>query len=252
MRRPLIAGNWKMHGTRASVDALVNAVAPALNAMKDVDMAVFPSFVFLEQVAKLLADSTLALGAQNVCAEPDGAFTGEVSAAMLVDVGCRYVLVGHSERRLLYGEEDATVAKKFLLAQKTGLIPVLCVGETQQQREEGLTQDVVARQLQAVMDLAEGVTLLRNAVVAYEPVWAIGTGLTATPEQAQEVHALIRSRVAKQDPEIAEALRIVYGGSVKAANARQLFAMADVDGGLVGGASLSAQEFIDICQTPIL
>jgi len=181
-----------------------------------------------------------------VCAEPLGAFTGEISGSMLLDVGCRYVLVGHSERRQLYGESDALVARKFLATQSQGLTPVLCVGETLEERESGRTTQVVERQLEAVLSVS-GVAALGNAVIAYEPVWAIGTGRTASPEQAQEVHALIRAKVAALDATIAGSVRILYGGSVKASNARELFAMADIDGGLVGGASLMAEEFAQIC-----
>jgi len=207
---------------------------------------VCPPFVYLQETARLLKDSDVALGAQSLCAEPIGAFTGEVSGTMLRDVGCGYVLVGHSERRQLYGENDALVARKFVAAQAAGLVPVLCVGETLEERERGLTTEVVARQLDAVLAVT-GVGALRSAVIAYEPVWAIGTGRTATPEQAQEVHAMIRARVAAADARIGGEVRILYGGSVKASNARELFAMADIDGGLVGGASLKADEFAQIC-----
>ena len=183
---------------------------------------------------------------QSVCDEPQGAFTGEVSAAMLKDVGCRYVLVGHSERRQLYGEDDALVARKFVAAQSQGLVPVLCVGETLEEREGERTVEVVARQLDAVLAVS-GAVALASAVIAYEPVWAIGTGRTASPEQAQDVHAMIRGRVAALDATIGGSVRILYGGSVKASNAREIFAMPDIDGGLVGGASLKADEFARIC-----
>jgi len=207
---------------------------------------VCPPFVYLWETARLLKSSSIALGAQSVCAEALGAFTGEVSAGMLKDVGCKYVLVGHSERRAIYKEDDALVARKFLAAQSQGLIPVLCVGETLEERERGQTMQVVSRQLAAVLDLA-GASALRTAVIAYEPVWAIGTGKNATPAQAQEVHAYIRTAIAGRDAKIAADVRILYGGSVKAANAHELFAMPDVDGGLVGGASLKADEFLKIC-----
>ncbi|MET0659972.1 MAG: triose-phosphate isomerase, partial [Steroidobacteraceae bacterium] len=190
--------------------------------------------------------SDIALGAQSVCAESIGAFTGEVSAAMLKDVGCRFVIVGHSERRALYREDDALVARKFLAVQSQGMTPILCVGETLDERERGNTIAVVTRQLNAVLEVA-GIAAMRQAVVAYEPVWAIGTGKNATPEQAQEVHAEIRRVFAAQDQAVAGALRILYGGSVKASNAQQIFSMADVDGGLIGGASLKADEFLKIC-----
>jgi triosephosphate isomerase (TIM) len=197
-------------------------------------------------VGRQLKDSGVQLGAQSVCAEAQGAFTGEVSAAMLKDVGCRYVLVGHSERRQLYGETDALVARKFVVAQSQSLVPVLCVGETLDEREGNQTLQVVSRQLEAVLSVS-GVRSLAKAVIAYEPVWAIGTGRTASGEQAQEVHAMIRARVAALDATIGGSVRILYGGSVKASNAQELFAMPDIDGGLVGGASLKADEFARIC-----
>jgi triosephosphate isomerase len=196
--------------------------------------------------ARRLKESDIVLGAQNVCAEAVGAFTGEISAAMLKDVGCRYVIVGHSERRALYHEDDKLVARKFVAAQSQKVTPILCVGETLEQRERGETEHVVARQLDAVIAVA-GVAALGDTVIAYEPVWAIGTGKNATPQQAQAVHAFIRDRIAGRDAKIAAALRILYGGSVKAANAAELFEMPDVDGGLVGGASLRGDEFGRIC-----
>ena len=246
MRRPLIAGNWKMHGSRAENAELIEALLLGLPDQIPFDIVVCPPFVYLWEVARLLKASSIGLGAQSVCAEQVGAFTGESSAAMLKDVGCKYVIVGHSERRAIYKEDDALVARKFLAAQSQGLIPILCVGETLEERERSQTMQVVSRQLTAVLDLA-GVAALRAAVIAYEPVWAIGTGKNATPQQAQEVHAHIRTAVAARDAKIAADVRILYGGSVKAANARELFAMPDVDGGLVGGASLKADEFLKIC-----
>jgi len=246
MRRPLIAGNWKMHGSRADNAELIEALLLGLPDQTPFDIAVCPPFVYLWEVGRLLKSSNIALGAQSVCAEQVGAFTGEASAAMLKDIGCQYVIVGHSERRAIYKEDDALVARKFLAVQSQGLIPILCVGETLEERERGQTMQVVSRQLTAVLDLA-GVAALRSAVIAYEPVWAIGTGKNATPEQAQEVHAHIRTAVAARDAKIAADVRLLYGGSVKAANARELFAMPDVDGGLVGGASLKADEFLKIC-----
>jgi triosephosphate isomerase len=205
-----------------------------------------PPFVYLHEVGRLLKDSDVALGAQSLCAEAIGAFTGEVSAAMLKDVGCSYVLVGHSERRQIYAEGDALVARKFVAAQSQGLVPVLCVGETLEEREGERTAQVVARQLDAVLAVC-GVGAFRSAVIAYEPVWAIGTGRNASPDQAQEVHAMIRGKVTALDATIGGSVRILYGGSVKASNARELFAMPDIDGGLVGGASLKADEFARIC-----
>jgi triosephosphate isomerase (TIM) len=245
MRRPIVAGNWKMHGSRAEnarlIEELLAGCAPQPAAL----CVICPPYVYLQEAARLLRDSALSLGAQDVSADAQGAFTGEVSAAMLRDVGCEYVIVGHSERRLLYRESDQLIARKFGAAHAKGLVPILCVGEQLADRDAGRTQDVVARQLDVVLELC-GAGALEQAVVAYEPVWAIGTGRTATPEQAQEVHAFIRARIAARDARIATATRILYGGSVKAGNAAELFAMPDVDGGLIGGASLKADEFLTI------
>jgi triosephosphate isomerase (TIM) len=246
MRKPLVAGNWKMHGSRADNAALIRSLLDRLPAQGAAEVMVCPPFVYLLETSRLLKDSDVALGAQSLCAEAQGAFTGEVSGAMLRDVGCRYVLVGHSERRQVYGEDDSLVARKFVAAQASGLVPVLCVGETLEEREGGRTAEVVLRQLDAVLAVS-GAAAFGEAVIAYEPVWAIGTGRNATPEQAQEVHAMIRGRVAALDAKIGASVRILYGGSVKAANARELFAMVDIDGGLVGGASLKADEFAQIC-----
>ena len=246
MRQPLVAGNWKMHGSRAENASLVSALLDLVQPEKRAEIMVCPPFPYLLETGRLLKDSGIALGAQSVCAEAQGAFTGEVSAAMLKDVGCAYVLVGHSERRQLYGESDDLVARKFVAAQSHGLVPVLCVGETLEEREAGQTLNVVSRQLEAVLAVS-GVRSLGRAVIAYEPVWAIGTGRTASSEQAQEVHATIRAKVAGLDATIGGSVRILYGGSVKASNARELFAMPDIDGGLVGGASLKADEFARIC-----
>jgi triosephosphate isomerase len=246
MRRPFVAGNWKMHGTRAENAELIEALLAAVPGQPSVDIAVCPPFVYLWEIARLLKASSIALGAQSVCAEAVGAFTGEVSAAMLKDVGCSYAIVGHSERRAIYKEDDALVARKFVAVQSQKLTPILCVGETLEERERGETMKVVSRQLAAVLDVVK-VESLKGAVVAYEPVWAIGTGKNATADQAQEVHAHIRREVAGRDGKIAAALRILYGGSVKAGNAKELFAMPDVDGGLIGGASLKAEEFLKIC-----
>ncbi|MEY2921348.1 MAG: hypothetical protein RL261_2653 [Pseudomonadota bacterium] len=246
MRQPLVAGNWKMHGSRAENASLVSGLLDLLQPGKRAEILLCPPFPYLMETGRLLKDSGVALGAQSVCAEAQGAFTGEVSAAMLKDVGCRYVLVGHSERRQLFGESDALVARKFMAAQGQGLVPVLCVGETLEERESDQTGAVVTRQIEAVLAVA-GVHSLAKAVIAYEPIWAIGTGRTASPEQAQEVHAMIRSKVAERDGTIGGSVRILYGGSVKASNAQELFAMPDIDGGLVGGASLKADEFARIC-----
>jgi len=247
MRRKLVAGNWKMQGRQASNAALLQSLTAQAADWAGIDMWVAPPAVYLMQVAGLLQGSDIGLAAQSVARENDGACTGEISAGMLVDCGCQAVLVGHSERRTHYGETDALVAEKFVKAQEAGLIPVLCVGETLEEREAGATGAVVQRQLEAVLALA-GVNALARAVVAYEPVWAIGTGRTATPEQAQEVHFLLRARVAQVDAVVAAGLRVLYGGSVKAANAVALFAMPDIDGALVGGASLDANEFVAIAR----
>lgn len=246
MRKVIVAGNWKMHGTKASVQALLTALTKSSGINSAAEMVVFPPFVFLEQTQRLLQGTGIYWGAQDVATEQSGAFTGEISASMLREFACKYVLVGHSERRSLYNETNAVVAKKFAIAKQAGLIPILCVGETLAEREKGLTQQVVSQQLQAILDLSTGAENLRQAVLAYEPVWAIGTGLTATPEQAQAIHALLRQQVAEHNPTIAQQLSILYGGSVKGSNAKALFAMPDIDGGLVGGASLDAQEFLQI------
>ena len=244
-RRRMVAGNWKMHGSRELNQALIEALLQPATIDDSAACLVFPPFVYLSDVGRLLAGSPVGLGAQDLCAEAQGAFTGEVSAGMLADVGCTHVLVGHSERRALYGEDDALVARKFAAALGAGLTPVLCVGEQLAEREAGATAAVVSRQLDAVLAVA-GIAGIARSVVAYEPVWAIGTGRTATPEQAQEVHAFIRGRVAGHDASIAAGLTLLYGGSCKAANAAELFGMPDVDGGLIGGASLKAEEFLAI------
>jgi triosephosphate isomerase (TIM) len=235
-----------MHGSRSANGALLADLEQRLNVEWQVDIVVFPPYVYLADAARMLDEGDIALGAQDVCAEPVGAFTGQVAASMLKDVGCRYVIVGHSERRRLYHEDDVLVARKFAAVLQVGLTPVLCVGETLEEREANRTEAVVARQLEAVTAM-NGVSSFSNAIVAYEPVWAIGTGRTASPQQAQAVHAYLRSRIDVQDAKMARDLRILYGGSVKASNAAELFSMPDVDGGLVGGASLSAGEFLEIC-----
>jgi triosephosphate isomerase len=233
MRARLVAGNWKMHGSTAANRALLEAL---VSGVQGVECVVCVPFPYLAQAAERLKGTAIAWGAQNVSEHAQGAYTGEVAAAMLADLGCRYVLVGHSERRQLYGETDAVAAAKFAAAQAAGVRPIFCVGETLAERDAGRTEEVVARQLDVV--LAPG--RFGDAVLAYEPVWAIGTGRTATPEQAQAVHAFLRRRVG-------EATRILYGGSVKAQNAAAIFAMPDVDGGLIGGASLVAADFLAIC-----
>jgi triosephosphate isomerase (TIM) len=246
MRRILVAGNWKLNGSLQSVRQLVADIKAGMGDVK-ADVAVCPPYVYIPEVAQLLKGSSLGYGAQDVSDQTAGAFTGEVSAPMLNDFGCKYAIVGHSERRSLYGEGDEFTARKFAAARKAGLIPILCVGELLEEREQGITEQVVSRQLDAVIQL-EGVTALADAVIAYEPVWAIGTGKTASPQQAQDVHAFIRGKIAALDAAVAEKVQILYGGSVKGSNAAELFAMADIDGGLIGGASLAAEEFLTICR----
>ena len=245
MRQPLVAGNWKMHGSRADNAARIHLVAERFPTTR-VACVVCPPSVYLGQVGDLLraAELPIALGAQDVSAEVQGAFTGEVSVSMLQDMGCSYVIVGHSERRQAEGEDDHLVARKFEAA-RSKLVPILCVGERLAERQDGRTLPVIARQLDAVLERS-GTRGFDGAVIAYEPRWAIGTGMTASPEQAQEVHAFIRGHLAQQDAKIAGEVRILYGGSVNAGNAAQLFAMPDVDGGLIGGASLKADEFLAI------
>ena len=246
MRKPLVAGNWKMHGSRVDNASLIRSLLDLLRPDGGAEVLVCPPFVYLWETGRLLKDSDVQLGCQSVSAEAQGAFTGEISAAMARDVGCRYAIVGHSERRHLYGEGDALVARKFVAAQAHGLVPVFCVGETLDERESSRTTEVVARQIDAVLAVT-GVRAFARASIAYEPVWAIGTGRNASPEQAQDVHAMIRTKLAALDGMIAQSVRILYGGSVKASNARELFSMPDIDGGLVGGASLKADEFAQIC-----
>lgn len=246
MRTAFVAGNWKMNGNTDSINELMGGLVNSINS-SSVEVLVCPPSVYISQVKSLTESSKISVGAQNVSENANGAFTGEVSLSMLNDLGCEYVILGHSERRSLYAETDQLVAAKFIAAVESGVKPILCVGETLEERENGETLKVVSRQLNAVLDAA-GIEKFADAVVAYEPVWAIGTGKTATPEQAQEVHAAIRAEIAKSDAETAEKTRILYGGSVNAANAAEIFANADVDGGLVGGASLKVNDFIAICQ----
>jgi triosephosphate isomerase (TIM) len=245
-RTPLVAGNWKMNGRRAMAASLAAEIAAAAPA--GVEVVLCPPLVYLDTVAGALRGSAVVLAAQNLDEHEDGAFTGEVSAAMLADVGCGYVLVGHSERRTLFAESNARVADKFFRALSAGLRPVFCVGETLAEREAGNTARVIDAQLDAVFSRAT-TSQMAGVVIAYEPVWAIGTGVTASPEQAQDVHAHIRTRLqAVFGAPLAQSLRLLYGGSVKADNAASLFAGADIDGGLVGGASLDAATFLAICQ----
>lgn len=249
MRKSLVVGNWKMNGLRANnrplIETVRDRVAAAVGMVTEV--AICPPFVYLADTEALLKGSTVSWGAQNLSQYEGGAYTGEVAPSMLADLGCRFVIIGHSERRTLFGESDHVVAEKFIAAQRAELTPIVCIGESLEEREQGVTNKVVRRQLDAILKRID-VTTFAKAILAYEPIWAIGTGRTATSEQAQEVHAFIRSYIASYNSEVAQYLRILYGGSVKGSNAHQLFTMPDVDGGLIGGASLKAEEFLTICQ----
>ncbi|MFV1982103.1 MAG: triose-phosphate isomerase [Thiohalomonadales bacterium] len=249
MRTTLVAGNWKMNGTRDSIKVLLDGIKAGMGDVK-CQVAVCAPSIYISDVKSQLEGSKIALGAEDVNEQEKGAFTGEISTSMLKDFSVEYVIVGHSERRDIYQESDELVAKKFAATRAAGMIPVLCVGELLEERESGVTEKVVARQLKAVIDL-EGIAALADCVIAYEPVWAIGTGKTASPEQAQAVHAFIRGLIAEQDKAIAEKIQILYGGSVKGSNAIELFAMDDIDGGLIGGASLKADDFLAICRAGI-
>jgi len=246
-RRPLVAANWKMNGSLASIRLLLEGVCDGLQAGCDAEVAICPPYVYLAEAAEKLKNTDIKLGSQNSSHLESGAFTGEISADMLKDFSCVFAIVGHSERRAFYGENDDLVAEKFIRAQDAALVPILCVGEQLHERESGDTEAVIERQLNAVIKLAS-IEAFKNAVIAYEPVWAIGTGETATPEQAQEVHAFVRLLLARHDDAVADGIRILYGGSVKAANATEIFNMVDVDGGLIGGASLDVDEFLNICH----
>lgn len=248
MRRQLIAGNWKMHGTQQSAHDLAQAIISAAQSVPDVELAVFPPFVHIASCATLLSRSNVRYGAQTVSGYLEGAFTGEISANMLKDLKCHYVIIGHSERRQIFGETNVKIAKKAIAAVNAGLIPILCVGETLVEREKELTLSVVQEQLEVVSVLKDNCTAFADIVIAYEPVWAIGTGKTATPEQAQIVHAFIRAQLSKIKATLSSETRILYGGSVKPDNAKALFEMNDIDGALVGGASLDVKSFIDIAK----
>jgi triosephosphate isomerase (TIM) len=247
VRKILVAGNWKMNGNSARNEALVAGILDGLARDAAAEVLICPPYPYLAAVAGLLAGTAVRLGAQNVSEHAAGAYTGEVAADMLLDVGCRYVIVGHSERRSLFGETSEQVAAKASAALVAGLVPIVCVGETLAERDGGRTEAVVTAQLDAVL-AACGVTALSKAVIAYEPVWAIGTGRVATPQQAQDTHAHIRSRIASEDERVAAELRILYGGSMKGENAPGLLAMPDIDGGLIGGASLKAADFLAIVE----
>ena len=246
-RQPLVAANWKMNGTLASMKPLVDAIKTGLGDENNVEVVICAPYVYLPELSQRLQGTGIATGAQNVCEHEAGAYTGEISTAMLNDFDCHYIIIGHSERRSLYAESDELVAEKFAQVQSAAMVPILCLGEQLAEREAGTTEEVIARQLDAVIDRV-GISAFSRAVIAYEPVWAIGTGKTASKEQAQEVHAFIRQRLAQQNSTIAATIRVLYGGSVKADNANELFSMADVDGGLIGGASLKAEDFLAICQ----
>lgn len=247
MRRSLVVGNWKMNGTGASAVALAQGIMAGLG--DDLaDIAVCVPYVYIPSIAEAVKDSPLALGSQNIADKASGAYTGEISASMLKEFNCQYAIVGHSERRSYYGDTDASVAARFIQAQTQGIIPILCIGETLEEREQDKTFEVVDTQLNAVIEAA-GIEAFNNAVIAYEPVWAIGTGKTATDQQAQDVHEHIRQYIAAKDAVIAEKIQILYGGSAKPDNAAGLFAMPDIDGGLIGGASLDADSFLKIYQS---
>jgi len=245
MREILVAGNWKMNASTSASDELVDGIVAGVPAGSGFQLLVCPPYPYLASVAARVAGSAVKLGAQNVSAHDSGAYTGEVAPSMLRDVGCEYVIVGHSERRAMYGESSADVAAKFQSAQAAGLTPVLCIGETLTEREQGSTEAIVDEQLGAVIEAA-GIAAFGAAVIAYEPVWAIGTGMTATPEQAQDVHRHIREQLAAKDSTIAAGVQILYGGSMKGDNAAGLLAMPDIDGGLIGGASLKVADFLAI------
>lgn len=246
----MVAGNWKMNGSLASSCDLLEKIEEQSDSIKGVDIAVFAPYIYLPAVCEKLKSSSIITGAQNLCKYDSGAYTGEVSASMLQDFSVDAVILGHSERRHVFGESSADVAEKVKIAVAAEITPVFCVGEKLEERERGKTEAVILEQMNAVIDLC-GVEIFSKVIVAYEPVWAIGTGITATPEQAQEVHAYIRGLIAEQNSSIAADLRLLYGGSVKPDNAKGLFSMNDIDGGLIGGASLKAEDFISICKSAI-
>lgn len=242
MRRPIVAANWKLNGSLEMAASLVPAINSHCANNGDVDVVLAPPYPYMMNVSELITSANLHLGAQSAAQHQSGAYTGEVSANMLAEFGCKFVIVGHSERRQFYGESDLIVAEKFMRIQASGLLPILCVGESLEQREQGVMQETIVKQVEAVVQQA-GIDAMSHSVIAYEPIWAIGTGKTASPAQAQEVHAMIRTQISKRSPSIAQQLRILYGGSVKADNAAELFSQTDIDGGLIGGASLVAEQF---------
>ena len=245
MRQTLVAGNWKMNGSRETIKSLLDDIKAGIADVTKADMAVCCPAVYIADVSSQLQGSTIGFGGQDISVHTAGAYTGEIAGSMWNDFNCKYVIIGHSERRTYHGENDELVAEKFEAALNAGLIPLFCIGETLEERESGITLDVVSRQVKAVIDRL-GVEKLGQGVIAYEPVWAIGTGVTATPEQAQETHANIRQMIAESDAAVAEKIQILYGGSMNAGNAEQLLACEDIDGGLIGGASLKADDFLAI------
>lgn len=247
MRQPLVAGNWKMNGSKESIKALLDGIKQGIGEVNSAEVLVCAPAIYIDTASSQLEGSNVVVGAQNMSEQTSGAYTGEIAGSMLNDFGCKYVIIGHSERRAIYGEDDALVAQKFAAVRAAGMIPILCVGETLEERESGVTETVVARQIDAVID-AEGIDALADAVIAYEPVWAIGTGKTASPEQAQDVHAFIRGRLSEQSADVAAKTRVLYGGSMNAGNAAELLAKDDIDGGLIGGASLKSEDFLTIAR----
>ena len=251
MRKLFVAGNWKMHGNKASIKDLVTGLNEKSSLLTNVDVAICPPAVYLDYVNKCLSTDKISLGAQNIAIEAvQGAYTGETSAAMVKDLNCSYVVLGHSERRAIYGETDSEIAEKVKTALSANLTPILCVGETLAEREGGKLEKVISTQLNTTINKV-GINTFEKIIIAYEPIWAIGTGKTATSAQAQEVHAFIRSLLANLDAAVAEKVIIQYGGSVKPNNAKELFSQPDIDGGLIGGASLDADDFIAICRAGV-
>ena len=247
MRQPLVAGNWKMNGSRASVAALLDGLKADFSQVTTAEVAVCAPAILIADTQSSLQGSAIKWGGQDLSVHESGAYTGEIAGSMLADFGCHFVIIGHSERRAYHGESDALVAEKFVAARKADVTPILCVGETLEEREQGITEQVVARQLDAVIERC-GIEQVGEGVIAYEPVWAIGTGKTASPEQAQEVHAFIRGRLAASSPAVADSVRLLYGGSMNPKNAADLMAQQDIDGGLIGGASLKPADFLAVCS----
>lgn len=245
MRQPLVAGNWKMNGSRSSIKELLEGIKAGMGDVNAAEVAVCSPHIFLGDVQAQLDGSAITWGGQDISVQESGAYTGETAGSMLAEYGCKYAIIGHSERRTYHGETDQVVAEKFTASRKAGLVPIFCIGETLEERETGVTEEVIARQLDAVIEHC-GVEMLGEGVIAYEPVWAIGTGKTASPEQAQEVHAFIRSRIAASNADVAAKIQILYGGSMNPGNAKELIGQADIDGGLIGGASLKPADFLAV------